>query len=113
VPKQQQDLLINDWTTGQRWDSESGAAPVSEDTTRSSKAVKTIRRYADGSFTVSAMEDPPLFAPCARHHLHWSHLATSGTKPRQSFPATTHHDHLITKSGLGTYRARDSLRSRA
>lgn len=58
VPQSQQDALVTAWAAGKKWDSESGAQPVSETTARSGDNVTTIRRYADGSLTVSAVEDP-------------------------------------------------------
>lgn len=58
VPTKTQDALLREFIDGERWDSESGAAPISTETETLNGVEQTVYRYRDGSINVSTVEIP-------------------------------------------------------
>ncbi|MFG1886475.1 hypothetical protein ACGFIR_01195 [Micromonospora sp. NPDC049051] len=58
VPEKTQKVLLKAFVKGERWDSESGAAPVATEVDQIDGAERTIYRYEDGSVNVSTIEIP-------------------------------------------------------
>ncbi|UQU65186.1 hypothetical protein COUCH_02215 [Couchioplanes caeruleus] len=63
VPPTSQNSLLSAFARGERWDSESGAAPVSTEVDQVGGAERTIYRYLDGSVNVSTVEIPTEVSP--------------------------------------------------
>ncbi len=58
VPAKTQDALVKALVNGERWDSETGAAPVATENARVGGFERTIYRYEDGSINASMVEIP-------------------------------------------------------
>ncbi len=58
VPANTQDALIKALVNGERWDSETGAAPVATEHSTVGGFERTIYRYEDGSINASLVEVP-------------------------------------------------------
>lgn len=79
VPVKTQDELLKALVNGEKWDSETGAAPVATENDRVGGFERTIYRYEDGSINASMVEIPS--------------VTTGGVSPYgisgcQSIPAT-------------------------